>query len=181
MVPMSLEQVAALAQIAGSVGVVLSLVFVGLQVKQNTAALYRNEHNATMAQWTVIRMGIAQNRDIAEFMTTGLTGDSALDAPDQLRMEQFLSEQLWAAFHIWDREQRGVFAKGTFEWSAGRYIVPLLATPRGSAWWRSVKNAGFFPPYVAVVDALLARPIAMHGVDSEAGLRATASNDSLPS
>lgn len=45
-----------------SVGVVVSPVFVGLQVRQNTAALYRNEHNSTMQQWTVIRMAIAQHR-----------------------------------------------------------------------------------------------------------------------
>ena len=63
---MSLEQLFYLAQIAGSVGVILTLVFVGLQIKQQTAALYRSEHNSTMTQWTVIRMAIAENRDIAE-------------------------------------------------------------------------------------------------------------------
>ncbi len=157
---MSLEQVATLAQIAGSVGIVLSLVFVGLQIKQNTGALYRNEHNSTMSQWSVIRMAIAENRDLAEIMTAGLHGQRSLDAADQLRLEQFLSEQLWAAFHIWDREQRGVFARGTHDWSAGRYIAPLLAAARGRAWWDEAKNAGFFPPYVAVVDALLARQAA---------------------
>ena len=178
---MALEQVAALAQIAGSVGVVLSLVFVGLQVRQNTAALYRNEHNSTMAQWTVIRMAIAQNRDIAEFMTAGLSGESAMDAADQLRLEQFLAEQLWATFHIWDREQRGVFAKGTYESSVGIYITSLLATPRGSVWWHNAKNVGFFPPYVTVVDALLAREAAMRGAKREASSGATTGKAGLSS
>jgi hypothetical protein len=50
---MSLEQWSYVAQIVGTVGVILSLVFVGFQVRQNTAALQRNEHNSTMAQWTV--------------------------------------------------------------------------------------------------------------------------------
>jgi hypothetical protein len=112
---MSLEQLSYLAQVVGSVAVILSLVFVGLQVRQNTAALQRNEHNSTMAQWTVIRMAIAGDRDIAELMTAGLHGTSAMDAADQLRLEQLLAEHAWAAFHIWDRTQRGVFPKGTFE------------------------------------------------------------------
>jgi len=34
--------------------------------KHNTGALQRNEHNSTIAQWTVIRMAIAKNRGIAE-------------------------------------------------------------------------------------------------------------------
>ena len=73
-----------------AVGVIASLVFVGLQIKHNTAALQRNEHNSTMAQWTVIRQAIATNRDIAELMSAGLHGETALDAADQLRLEQML-------------------------------------------------------------------------------------------
>jgi hypothetical protein len=108
---MSFEQISYLAQIVASVAVVASLIFVGLQIKQNTAALQRNEHNSTMAQWTVIRMAIAKHRDIAELMTAGLHGERALDAADQLRLQ----ENAWAAFHIWDRTQRGIFSKETFE------------------------------------------------------------------
>ncbi|PZR71828.1 MAG: hypothetical protein DLM73_14870 [Chthoniobacterales bacterium] len=154
---MSLEQLSYLAQIIGSVGVVLSLVFVGLQVRHNTAALQRDEHNSTMAQWTVIRMAIAGNRDIAEFMTAGLRGESALDAADQLRMEQMLAEHAWAAFHIWDRTQRCLFPKGTFELTCGPLLSEVLRTPRGGAWWRKAKTAGFIPAFVADVDGVLAR------------------------
>ena len=70
---MPLEQLSYAAQIVGTVGVILSLIFVGWQVRQNTATLQRNEHNSTMTQWTVIRMAIAQNGDIAELMTSGLS------------------------------------------------------------------------------------------------------------
>jgi hypothetical protein len=154
---MSLEQLSYLAQIAGAVGVVLSLVFVGLQIRQNTAALQRNEHNSTMAQWTVIRMAITGNRDIAELMTAGLRGEKTLDAADQLRLEFFLNEQLWAAFHIWDRTQRGVFPKGTFEFSVGVHLSELLRAERGAAWWRNAKKSAFIPPFVADVDAILAK------------------------
>jgi len=50
---MSLAQLANFAQMIAAVGVIASLVFVGLQIRHNTAALQRNEHNSTMAQWTV--------------------------------------------------------------------------------------------------------------------------------
>jgi hypothetical protein len=154
---MSFEQLSYLAQIVASIGVIVSLIFVGLQIKHNTGALQRNEHNSTMEQWTVIRQAIAQNRDIAELMTAGLSGERALDAADQLRLEQMLSENAWAAFHIWDRTQRGVFPKGTFEATAGAYLCGLLRTMRGEAWWRSAKHTGFLPGFVLDVDAVLAK------------------------
>ena len=152
---MSFQQLADLAQIVASIGVIVSLIFVGLQIRHNTGALQRNEHNATMAQWTVIRMAIAKDRDIAELMTAGLHGERSLDAADQLRLEQMLAEHAWASFHIWDRTQRGVFPKGTFEATAGVMMCDLLRTQRGEAWWRSAKHVGFIPGFVADVDALL--------------------------
>jgi hypothetical protein len=137
--------------------VIVSLIFVGLQIRQNTGALQRNEHNSTMEQWTVIRMAIAKNRDIAELMTAGLHGERALDAADQLRLEQMLQENLWASFHIWERTQRGIFPKGTFELAVGPHISGLLRTVRGEAWWHGAKHTGFIPGFVADVDALLAK------------------------
>ena len=153
---MSLEQMSYLAQIVGSVGVIVSLLFVGSQIRQNTRALERNEHNSTMSQWTVIRQAIAKDHEIADLMTAGLRGERTLDAADQLRMEQMLQEIAWASFHIWDRTKRGVFPKGTFELTAGRYLSGVLAAPRAASWWCGAKHAGFIPPFVADVDALLA-------------------------
>lgn len=153
--PHLLEQFAYLAQIVASVGVVLSLIFVGLQIRQSTAVLQRNEHNSTMEQWTVIRMAIAKHRELAELMTAGLDGERPLDAADQLRLEQMLQENAWAAFHIWDRTQRGVFPKGTFEQTGGALLRIILKTPRGRAWWQGAKSVGFVPDYVADVDAVL--------------------------
>src|SRR5207248_10532584 len=111
-----------------------------------------------MAQWTVIRQAIAGNRDIAELVTAGLSGErAALDAADQLRLEQMLADQAWAAFHIWDRTQRGIFAKGTFEATGGALLGGLLKTADGGTWWRTAKQIGFPPGFVSDVDAVLAR------------------------
>ena len=164
---MTLEQLSYASQIIGTVGVILSLVFVGLQVRHNTAQLQRSEHNSTMAQWTVIRMAIAENRDIGVLMTAGLHGESTLDPADQLRLEQLLAEYAWASFHIWDRTQRGVFPKGTFELTAVPLLCNVLKTARGGAWWRSAKTVGFIPEFVADVDALLAKDI--EGFDAQGG------------
>ena len=160
---MSLEQLSYLAQIVGSVGVVVSLIFVGLQIRHNTSALQRNEHNSTMAQWTVIRQAIAGNREIAELMSDGLSGERAMDAADRMRLEQMLQENAWASFHIWDRTQRGVFPKGTFEATAGALLGTVLATPRGAEWWHRAKHVGFPPAFVGDVDAVLAKAPATPG------------------
>src|ERR1700730_13953026 len=165
--PMSFEQLSYLAQIVASIGVIVSLIFLASQIKHNTAALQRNEHNSTMEQWTVLRQAIAQHREIAELMTSGVSGERALDAADQLRLEQMLQEYAWASFHIWDRTQRGVFPKGTFEATAGAFLCGLLTTPRGGTWWRNAKHMGFIPGFVLDVDAVLAKNRGASIVDTD--------------
>src|SRR3954464_7652053 len=154
---MNWDTIVAISQLVAAVAVILSLVFVGLQIKQNTRALERAEHNSTMEQWTVIRQAIAQNRDIAELMTAGLKGERVLDAADQLRLEQMLQENAWAAFHIWDRTQRGIFPTGTFEATGGALLETLFRTPGGEGWWGKAKHIGFHPGFVSAVDAILGK------------------------
>ncbi len=154
---MSLEQMFFLSQIIASTAVVASLIFVGRQVKENTIALQRNEHNSTMEQWTVIRQAIVSNRDVSELMTAGLSGERNLDVADKLRLEQMLQEMAWASFHIWDRTARGIFPKGTFEQTGGAMLCTVINTARGREWWQGAKLTGFIPAYVADVDAMLAK------------------------
>jgi hypothetical protein len=152
---MSLEHAFFLSQIIAAIAVVASLVFVGRQIRENTQAVQRAEHNSTMEQWTVIRMAMAKHRDIAELVAAGLDDSRVLDRTDQLRLEQLLAEVAWAAFHIWDRTQRGIFPKGTFESTGGAYLCAMLATRRGSDWWARAKLFAFLPAFVADVDRQL--------------------------
>lgn len=160
---MSLEQLSYAAQIAGSIGVMASLVYVGLQLHQNTAQLRRNEHNTTMQEWSNIRLTLVHHRDVAELWTAGLSGQRAMDDADRHRVEQFLAEHFWAAHHIWDRARRGVLGKGTeaeteaFRLTAAPLLAPLLATSFGRVWWGAAKVA-FYPEFAAEVDRVLPPP-----------------------
>ena len=153
---MTLEHVFFVSQIIAAVAIVASLLFVGKEIRENTQALQRHEHNSTMEQWTVIRMAITKNKEVAELVALGLVEDRPLGAAEQLRIEQLLSEVAWAAFHIWDRTQRGIFPEGTFELTGGAYLAAMLTTKRGAAWWQRAKHFGLVPAFVADVDRQLA-------------------------
>jgi hypothetical protein len=152
---MPLEHLFVLSQIVASIALVASLIFVGRQVKENTIALQRGEHNSAMEQWTVVRQAIVSNREVAEVMTTGLSGER--DLADKLRLEQILQEMAWASFHILDRTRRGIFPKGSFEQTGGALLCSATKTALGSEWWQCSKGVGFYPGFVADVDALLAK------------------------
>jgi len=131
---MSLEQISYIAQIVAAVAVVGSLIYVGLQLRQNTAQMERAEANATHAQQSAIRMAIVTNRDIAQLWLMGLSDDGELNSADELRFETLLEERVIAGWHIWDRVQRGLLTTVSSEGSASA-IATFLSTRRGRAFW----------------------------------------------
>jgi len=149
---MSLQDFTSLFEILASIGVIVSLIFVGYQMKQNTNQLERSEHNSTMEQWSTIRMVLIENRDVAELWTAGLNGETEINAADQLRLESLLSEQLWACYHVWERTKRGILKEGTFAQAVAPLIPSWLQTPRGKVWWSSAK-LNYPPAFVVDVDA----------------------------
>jgi hypothetical protein len=153
---MSMQDFTNLAEIVASVGVIVSLVFVGYQMRQNTSQLQRNEHNSTMAQWSTIRMALVANRDVAEIWRRGLHGEGGLDATDQLRLESLLAEQLWAAYHVWERTKRRILREGTFQEAVAPLTPAWLSTPRGAPWWSTAKR-NYPPLFVADVEAAVTK------------------------
>jgi len=146
-----LERGSHLSQIIGSVAVVISLIYVGLQLQQNTAQLQRGENNATVTHFQAIRLAIGVNRDVAELVSEGLSGRKTLDAADQLRLEVLLSEFSWSTFQVWDRSRRGLLDKEEFERGVAPQIARLLCSARGQAWWTQSKTT-FVPGFAAAVD-----------------------------
>src|SRR5476651_2727091 len=140
---MTLSDLASIGSLVSGVAVLITLVFLLIQTRQNTAALLRGEANATQAQASAFRLAIINNREVARLLTVRLASDGNLDEIDEMRLRQLLSEIVWFSQHIWARQQRGLLTKG--EWERGTAIVTdLLVTRRGAAWWD--QNKASFPP-----------------------------------
>jgi hypothetical protein len=151
---MSLEQASYVAQIAGGAAVVISLAYVGFQLRQNTVQLARGEANAALGQNSAFRLAIANNREVAHLWIQGLAG-APLEPHDRLRFDMLLSENLWISFHLWDRSRLGLGSEG--QWSRGvvRGLVERLSTAGGSKWWARFKDR-YPPAYVSEIDRELA-------------------------
>ncbi len=145
------EYWAFIAQVVSAVALVLSLVFVGIQLREGNRVAIRNESNATMAQWSSFRNSIYQDRDTARLFAAGMKGEPALDPVDQLRFAYLMREHAWATFHIWDRERNGLVRAGSFYGGAAPDFLRVICTPGGAMAWAQIK--GELPPdYVEDLD-----------------------------
>ncbi|HOY78964.1 MAG TPA: hypothetical protein PLN33_14205 [Hyphomonadaceae bacterium] len=156
------EYLAFISQIVSAIAVVVSLVFVGLQLREGNDVAARDESNATMTQWSAFRASIYSSHDTAEVFTAGLSRSRPLDQADQMRFLYIMREHAWATFQVWDRAQNGLVDKWNFEVGAANDFFKVICTPGGAPTWAQIKTE-LPPAYVADMDRLIVPYARSHG------------------
>ena len=95
---MDLENLAHIADIAGSVAVVLSLVFVGMQVRQNTRAIRATTYNTIVQNSIAILAPQFMHQEFTEFMAKFQSDPQAATPAETARFHAIML----AAFRHWD-------------------------------------------------------------------------------
>ena len=135
----------------GAIAVVVTLIFLTLQVRQNTRQIRRAEMNAASTQFSLPRMAIVSDRSLAELLYKAMQTPDEIDQVDQLQVDMWLGEQMNAMFHAWDRSHTGSFEKEFWETTTKPGLTQILAVAAGSKWWDQ-NRLGFIPEFRTEVD-----------------------------
>ncbi len=122
---MDIMELGASGELVGGVAVIGSLVYVGLQVRQNTRALVGTSREAMADRAIDWLMQLARDGESAEILRVGQADPSRLDANSTLRFQMMMyaiAESWEAAFSQW---RRGVWISRPFS----RLPTPI-STPR---------------------------------------------------
>lgn len=166
---MTLAAFADVAEVIGALGVIAGLIFVGVQLRQNTKQMERGESNSAMAQGVVLRQLLMSNRESAELLHRGISG-APLDPVDELRLNMFFLELAYTAMHVWDRVRNGLALKDELA-RVAPVIGSVLSSERGRAWWARMR-AMLRPNFVADFEALV--PVLAQQLPPEPAPSATA-------
>lgn len=88
---MSLEQGSLVAQIVSAVAVIASLIFVGFQLRQATAAIHASSSQAHSELYTTLVQSIIDNEDFARIWSVGLADPNALREEEWVRFVAYAS------------------------------------------------------------------------------------------
>ena len=132
---MSLEQASALAQIISAVAVFASLVFVGLQIRQNTKAVRAAASQAHSAMYHALTDDLVSNKDFAGVWRRGLEGLDDLKEDDLVRFFSFAS----ASFRFFE-SSRVQWVRGQLDdehWhTIEQHAIALAAKPGIRLFWQ---------------------------------------------
>ena len=150
---MTLSDFADIAEIAGAVAVVVSLVYVAIQLRQNTDSVRSATLQANTALWSTLLSGLAEP-GIVEAYATGLSGRKDIS---RLQYTQFflLCRGVFAAFENQHYQFRtGVLDEETYKGYERAISEQLLAFPGFRIWWEQSRSV-FSPAFVTHVDEMI--------------------------
>lgn len=151
---MNISEIADISTAISGMAVVVTLVLLLMQMRENTAALERTESNATMSQTSAFRMAIINNREVAALWNAGLSDAGSMDETDESRFRQLLTESCWMGNQIFRRAASNIFDSQSWNRIRTQSARPLISR-RGLAWWEKAKS-GFPDDFAAELDAAIA-------------------------
>jgi hypothetical protein len=160
---MSLEDLGNIGEFVAAVAVVLSLIYLAVQIRQNTRQIDENtaslrvmSADETLRSFSHYRDHIIRDPDIADLYLRGARSLRDLDTRDRLRFTQLASE----LFHTYQgvyRRSRSLDESELWEYVAGTgTLLPVLRQPGIREWWSGAKEE-FTEGFVSEIESLLRR------------------------
>lgn len=147
---MNLTKVAAWSEIVSSVAILATLVYLGLQMQQNTAAIQAQSRQSMLDADMALLNTWSANPELA----LGLTGQGELSDAEKASVYFAFAAFMRSRESHWFQYQHDVLDETT--WQAYRNPIPrMLSTKRGGDYWR-VGRVGFDAGFVEEVDKFIA-------------------------
>lgn len=147
---MTLQQGAYLAEIIGVIVIVVTLIFLSIQVRQGTELLRSESRQALVTNDITSLASNFQNADVfAKYVS-----ESELSAEDQLRMSFMFTLDLRNREFEYLQYSRGLLDEQT--WLAYRHVIAINhSTGLGRVWWDKVGRKIVDPSFAKLIDGLL--------------------------
>ena len=147
---MTIEDLGNIGELIAAVGVIISLIYLAVQLRSNTLALRADSRDKNFGNFIAANHPALLDKELMRIWLDGLEGTSALDREDAERFDRMLMERL---IYIQLLFVRGAESGDPLAPVISRNLLePLLRSPAGLA---RVENFAFRPEFKRFVDSLL--------------------------
>ena len=153
---MNWEAIASIADIVGSAAVVITLIYLALQLRQNTQTIQGSSfESVTQIQQTELRWA----SDISDTWTKAIERPSELDSSETWKMSEWCVSAMAARQNEYLQFKRRHL--NADEWKASESIILVILTlPWARNWWKTLGQKVFHAEFVGVVNELYEREAA---------------------
>jgi hypothetical protein len=151
---MTLSQLADVGELIGGVAVVASLIYLALQVRQNTRTVRGSTLHVNTDLWSSLFLRLAEP-GIAQAYIAGMAGQRDI-RPLHYTQFFFICRTMFIAFeNQYYQLRQGVLDPETYDAYQKSISTQFLAFPGFRIWWQQSRSV-FSPAFVAHIDAMIA-------------------------
>lgn len=150
---MTAADISNIAQALAAVATVLSLLFVGVQIRQNTRALKATSHHAITDSFNALNVLVYSDPRVARLQRLGLAGIGNFDEDEALQFSWLLLANFRIFETLFYQYKTGTMEEQLYE-AELRTLNWIASQPGFQAWW-TVNPISFSTEFRAFIDGLI--------------------------
>ena len=136
---MDIMELGAIGELVGGAGVIVTLVYLALQIRHNTSATRAGNQRSALSAWAAVTAPLHSDPELSGLFAQALDNAEPLSREERIRVHYLLLHIVnfsWDQFVGW---QAGIVDEPqVLAWE--RYIASVVAKPGGRSWWDSVRE-----------------------------------------
>ena len=160
---MNWEAISTIAEILGAAAVVISLVYLAAQIRQNSRqvdeqvrALRLQAYDSAGADFSALRLHISGSLQLSSVWRRAKEEYSALEPDERAQANELLHELMWAYQNIYSRMEDGT--SDEVLWKLADTNIGYWMGNRGfREWWRIEEKTPYTDDFEALVDRVCSR------------------------
>lgn len=150
---MDLQTLANIGEIIGAAAVVLSLIYVAIQIRQNTQAQRTENYSRALDRLAAMQSTLSQDDEVAVIFSKGVTDTSKLTPTERIRFTWSIYELFGAFEFMFHASRTNAIPEEVWRrWSSA--VAWWLTFPGIQTWW-SARPIPFTDSFTEFVEYLL--------------------------
>src|SRR6201995_4675899 len=145
----------ALGQLVAAFGVIPSLIYLAVQIREQNKERRRAGINILTAQWSELVKSAQESREFAVLFLQGVRSFRDLDAPDKLSFSAFFTRYTRNCESMFIYYRDGALEKALWD-EVQRTMMDYFAYPGVREWWATRKH-WLTDEFRAVVETIIAK------------------------
>ena len=151
---LSLSEITGIAEIIGSIAIVVSLIFVGLQVRQNTSQIAANSVGTGLSFFEATN-NLTTNPETVDVVLNGLNDFDGLSTSEKAEFDGLMFNVMTKFFMARQFYLQGTVTEADYA-SYEDTLARIVRSPGAMTWWAHAKHV-MAPDGRAVIDDIIRR------------------------
>ena len=161
---MNWDAIGAIGEIVGAVAVFVTLVYLAIQIRQNTAQSRASSHHAISDSLNQLNILFGQSTEVSALFLAGLEDRSSLTDAQRWQFDSLMRAYFHVCETMYFQAEVGTGDQGIAT-AEEQGMITMVAAPGGREWWAQ-NPYGFSTDFRAYVDGLaMSQPALKRGTN----------------